>query len=427
MKSSSSLRKDAATNLSSNLLLALLGVGSGSLISYRFGASARGIVSIAQVVFSVSAGLGALGLGDSFLHFSARFRGPDRRQVIVGSVFGACVAASLGLVVGLLVTSFSKAAGQTPHFTLFCTCSATVTTMLIIPGGALRGGGRYFHWNLVRVLAATIWVIALAIVGGSNGGVPQFGWLTVIYCAPLGLLAVWQMSTLPSSPVADGERLRPDWSALLAFGIPSSFAALPLLLNARLDQVALGIDSSAKVVGLYAAAAGYCWATVPFGQAIATLTASRVAAQAKLVDQTRVLKQLAGLGSLFILISGAAAWIAAPWALRLLNGAGFGGSVSPARILLAGATLQGMTYLLEEGARGLGQPRLPMVAEILGLLTMTVGLVIFARRGSTPTAIASDVGYFASFGWMCVGIGRITGERPWAILRPKLDVKAVFA
>jgi O-antigen/teichoic acid export membrane protein len=205
---------------------------------------------------------------------------------------------------------------------------------------------------------------------------------------------------------------------LLAFGLPSSLALAPLMLNARIDQVALSLVKPADIVGQYVAAAGYCWATVPLGQAIANLTATRVAAQPDPGLRVATLRQLTRIGVTVIGMSGVVAWIAAPAALRILNGPGFGGAVGISRILIIGTSLQGVTFLLEEGARGLGRPRLAMRAELLGLLSMLALLLVLTRYGAIPTAVASATGYVVSFIVISRSVAQHSDVGMWNLVRP---------
>ena len=413
------LRRDASINAGSNIALAVLGIVSGSLVSYRFGPVGRGSLGAAQVVGALCAGFGAMGLGDAMLYWIASKRSVGTRLVLQASLIAAFVAGLLGTAVGVVVTTRTDIRTSSGDFVLFCGLVAGATAFYTVPTGALRGAGKYATWNGLRVGATSMWIVALLIVT-SIGHTLHLAIVGIVYAVSLtaiGSYAIVRTSReirLARLPERERHQLRP----LILFGLPSAFASAPLLLNARIDQVAVAINSSANNVGQYVAAAGYCWATVPFGQAIANLTATRVAAHADHNTRATTLRSLSGLGVTVVGASGFLAWIAAPIAIRLLNGPGFGGAVGIARILLVGATLQGVTFLLEEGARGLGRPKLAMVAELSGLVTMVALLAVFSRRGVTATAVASTMGYVMSFVVIVFAVGRVTSSQPWELLRP---------
>ncbi|MBI4934934.1 MAG: hypothetical protein HY828_13720 [Actinobacteria bacterium] len=413
----SSIRRDAWINAASNIALAVLGVVSGSIISYRFGAEGRGTLGAAQVVGALSAGFGAMGLGDALLYWIASQRRLTRSLVITASGVGTATATALGTGIGILVGTRIGGTSSAAEFTVFCAAVAGTTAFYTIPSGALRGASEFGRWNALRLSATISWIVALVIAASVSDEVPLL-LIAAVYSAALlvlgGLALVRVLVTLPT--ISSGRTgLRP----LLAFGLPSAFAWAPLLLNARIDQVALALNSSAGVVGQYAAAAGYCWATVPLGQAIANLTAPRVAAEPDARARGERLRSLSGLGVTVVGVSGLVAWIAAPFAIRLLNGSGFDDAVGIARILLIGATLQGSTFLLEEGARGLGRPRLAMFAEIAGLVVMVTLLVLYSARGATATATASTIGYVTSFMAIVIMVSKASGVSPVRLLTPR--------
>jgi O-antigen/teichoic acid export membrane protein len=420
-----SLRRDASLNAFSNLVLAVLGTASGSLISYRYGVEGRGVIGAAQVVAALTAGLGALGLGDALLYAIASGRRVTLSVLVRATVGAALVAALFGSIAGWIVSRRIDVGPHPSTFVWFCAVVASATGCLVVPSGALRGIGDWLTWNLVRALAVVGWIIAL-LVGGSSGSY-HLERIAFVYAAILVGLTLLAIVRCRIGLVRTPERQTLDSSMrfLLAFGLPSSLALAPLMLNARIDQVALSLVKPADIVGQYVAAAGYCWATVPLGQAIANLTATRVAAQPDPVLRVAILRQLTRIGVTVIGISGVVAWIAAPVALRILNGPGFGGAVGISRILIIGTSLQGVTFLLEEGARGLGRPRLAMRAELLGLLAMLALLLILTRYGALPTAVASAAGYVVSF----VVIGRSVAQHSevsmWDLVRPASIRRAI--
>ncbi|CAN5592963.1 hypothetical protein BH10ACT2_BH10ACT2_00140 [soil metagenome] len=414
-----SIRGHASINAVSNIGLAFLGIISGSLVSYKFGPEGRGTIGVVQVISALCAGFGALGLGDALLYWIASRRDVSLRLVIRSSIAATVVAGVFGTSMGLVVSRRIDVPGDGGAFVAFCGMVAAATAFYTVPTGALRGSSLFARWNALRLLAATSWIAAIVAVALIGGGlrILVIGCIYSVALVALGLNAIARVAPELQQRVgapAHDRRLRP----LLKFGLPSAFASAPLLLNARIDQVALAFNGSASTVGLYVAAAGYCWATVPLGQAIASLTATRVAAHRDAESRAAALRELSRLGVTVIGVSGVGAWLVAPFALRVLNGPSFGDAAAIARILLVGASLQGVTYLLEEGSRGLGLPKLAMYAELAGLGTMVVGLVLFSRGQAIPTALISTAGYVVSFLVIVLALMRATGSNPWSLLQP---------
>ena len=391
---SSSLARNTRINISANVVLGLLGVASGSLVSYRYGAGQRGAIGVAQVLAAVSASLGAMGLGDAALYMLAKRRDVRLRQLLWYCALAAPLGGLLGAVAGWIVATVSDDLFPAGTTAFFCGVLGAAGAVFALLSGAMRGLSDFIGWNILRIAAAAAWIFALLVRNGSDfdpiGAAVIYAVLMAFICTAQ---AVRLHSLIKQRAVTIELGSRPGLRSLLKFGLPSAFASTPLLLNARLDQVALGLFANQDDVGHYVAAVGYCWATVPLGQAIATQASARVAATD---DRLHEIRRLCRLGAVVILGSGLLAWLLAPIAIRVLNGTGFEASVGLSRILLIGTTLQGGTYLLEEISRGLGSPVAALRAELSGLISMTLLLIAMAPHGGVPTAIASSIGYLVS-------------------------------
>jgi O-antigen/teichoic acid export membrane protein len=298
-----------------------------------------------------------------------------------------------------------------------------------VPSGAIRGAGRFFWWNALRIAAALVWTGTL-VVEATRGTTVHLSFIGPVYAIGLTGVAVVGIALFqrhcrsqPPEPLLHCQR-EASLVPLLRFGIPSAFAYAPLLVNARGDQIALALHADHQTVGYYVAATAYCWATVPLAQAIATLTATRVASHHAADQRVAELVRLTRLGVTIVGLSGVVAWLLAPIGIGLLNGNGFGAAVAISRVLLIGATVQNITYLLEEGARGLGQPRFAMAAELVGLAVMVLLLVLLARFGAIATATASTIGYLASFMVIVAALTRHTKSTWRMLLRPSFRLNA---
>jgi O-antigen/teichoic acid export membrane protein len=416
-----SLRRDATVNAGANFVLAGLGVASGSYISYRFGPEGRGVVGVAQVLAAVGAGLGSLGLGDALLYFRASGAAHDRRRVIALALVAAGGAGLVGAALGLVLSVWINGTDVT-SFVAFSALTGSATGCFLVPLGVVRGAGHFALWNGARIVAAGWWLASL-IITGLDGEVHLLA-LSVVYGAGLVVLSVallrgrWE-------PTGGARTDAPTLRRLLGFGLPAALASAPLLLNARVDQVALSTGASETDLGYYVAAVAYCFAVVPLGQAIANLAATRVAERPE-GERAEVVRRLARVGSMVVLLAGGAAWVAAGWAVPLLNGDRFRPAVGITRILLVGASLQALTFIFEDSAKGLRKPGVAMRAELTGLAVMGVLLVFTVPHGLAPTAVASTIGFVASFAVAAVSVSRLTDTSLVSLLRPSLaDLRAL--
>jgi O-antigen/teichoic acid export membrane protein len=418
----SSLGRNTRINMLANAILGALGILSGSIVSYRYGAGQRGAIGVSQVLAALSASLGALGLGDAILHMLAKRRRITLAQLLGYALLTIPLAGLLGVGAGLAVAKVSGDLFNLGTMAFFCALLGASGAVFSLLGGALRGLSDFVGWNVLRIAAAVVWVLALLVRDGSDFDPIR---AAITYAVLMSLVCLAQALRIRKLLAGRAARIEldqtPGLRLLLRFGLPSAFATTPLLLNARLDQVALGLVANKVDVGHYVAAVGYCWATVPLGQAIATQAATTIAAASNPLPEIQKLCRLAGA---VIVGSGLLAWILAPEAIRLLNGDGFESSVGLARILLVGTTLQGTTYLLEEISRGLGAPSLALRAELAGLISMVLLLLVLASHGGTATAIASSIGYLISTLVAARSASRLVGVPIRGLVRGDSLVKA---
>jgi O-antigen/teichoic acid export membrane protein len=407
------MRRDLATNLAGNLLLAVMAVASGLLIARLFGPEGRGDFASIQVIAAFAAGLGALGLGDAVLYRTASGH-PVLASALVRLSLGAGVAAAvLAVPMGLLIGDGSGASG----FVAFAIGAAAATAIVMVAQGATRGAGRFGHWNLARILANVAWIACLlaATIGTGVNLVAA----AVVFVG--GYLAVWVwLAIAEARRDAPIRRERPRTTALLRFGIPAALASVPALVNGRLDLYVLAAVSPTTEVGYYAAAVGYCWAIAVLSQAVANLAFTRVAERSEPVARADLLRRLSQAAVVLVVLAVALAWLLAPWALPLLNSDEFERSISLARILLLGVGCQSIAFVLEEGTRGLGLPKLAMWAEIAGLAVMGVLLAAVAQDGPTAVAWASSAGYATTMAVAVLFTARATGIAGWRYLTPSV-------
>jgi O-antigen/teichoic acid export membrane protein len=89
-----------------------------------------------------------------------------------------------------------------------------------------------------------------------------------------------------------------------------------------------------------------------------------------------------------------ALWLAAGALIPAFYGSGFGGAVTPTRVILLGLTLDGVAGLISGLLYGAGRPGLNSWAMAAGLsVTVALDLLLIPRFGATGAAIASALAY----------------------------------
>ncbi|MDP6985261.1 MAG: hypothetical protein QGG05_19455, partial [Candidatus Latescibacteria bacterium] len=179
---------------------------------------------------------------------------------------------------------------------------------------------------------------------------------------------------------------------LLKYGLPSSLITFPLFLNSRVDQVIMIAMVPRSELGIYVAGVSFSLvALIPF-QALAKITAPRIAAAGqewRLISVRLILASVA--------IAAVTMLIALPltsWAFPTVMGNQFRTGVAAAQLLIAASTLRGCADVFQECIRGLGLPGRAVFVEIAGLVVGLATLfLLIDKHGVIGAAIASNLGY----------------------------------
>ena len=134
--------------------------------------------------------------------------------------------------------------------------------MVALSSGVLLGVAAFRSWNLFRSLPPLAWLATLGTFAAV--GVQGAAQVSTTYLVAISLLipvSMWLALRLtPRASAAPSGELARD---LLRFGAPAAPASVPLLLNLRLDQVAMSALVPASQLGLYAAAVSWSGALTP--------------------------------------------------------------------------------------------------------------------------------------------------------------------
>lgn len=376
-----------------NLLLAVLGLASAGLAGRLLGTTGRGELAAIQVVGAFVLLVCLFGLPDAALYGVSRE--PRRAGHISGTA--AALVAALSVVVVLIASPLAHRflAGYGPEVQragVVYLLSCPVLALVLLGQQILRGRQQFAWWNVLRVAVAGVWLAVLVGVAMVDGGhVGRIAFWYVLALLALLPLVVWVVHHHVPGPY---QPRRADARSLLAFGLPSFGAALPQLLNLRLDQLMLTSMVKASDLGLYAAAVGWSWAVNPVLMAIAPIIFPKVASAATSQEQAELLSRASRLGVAAASIVAIGVAALTPLGIRLLYGPSFGPSTGPAVVLVLAGAVFGYGYILEEGTRGLGRPKAVLVAELAALaVTVVVLLVAVPVVGIMGAALASLVGY----------------------------------
>jgi O-antigen/teichoic acid export membrane protein len=381
--------------IGTNVLLALMGLGSGPLVARLLGPTGRGQLAAIQNLYWFVATLATLGMSEATLYFIAR--DPSRgKRILTSSVTLTLLAAPLFVAASYSFAPLFLAAqsATTVKAARLCLLGLPLYAMLVVPISALRGSNDIVRWNLVRLFPALFWLLLLVLVAAFTTPTPRLlgiGYLGILVAAIVPTLII-VVRRLSGNLVLEPR----SWSQLLRYGIPLAGASVPINLNLRLDQLLMGAFLPASSLGIYVVAVAWSSAVTPFIAAVGAVLFPRIARASEhsrgalLAQGTRA----AMFGAALVVLLTSAA---TPVAIPLLFGPSFRDSVSVAFLLVTAAGISAMNTVFEEGLRGIAQTSAVMYGEGVGLVITVISLLLLLPPlGILGAGIASIVGSSAT-------------------------------
>jgi O-antigen/teichoic acid export membrane protein len=371
--------------------LAVVGLMTGVLAARLLGTEGRGHLAAAQAVGSLLGAVGSLSLGEALVYFVGR--GKHSPWVVLKTATLLATASVAVLVSIALLVMPAVLSGQPASIGPARAYSLIGLTFVLLgfPITYVRALQRYGLWNVLRFISPMCWLIALLLfflVGSRDvlSLVLSFVALQALFI-PLAWLLSARLHEDRGPP--DSALIRP----MLGYGAPLFVATLPHVLNVRLDQLLIANVQTADQLGIYAVSVSWAGLGLPLMGAIGSVLFPKLAALERE-------KGRAGLGRSsragVVIASGIGIVIAvsAPVAVPLLFGESFAVPIVLPVLLAAATAILGVNGIIEEGLRGLGEPRSILVGELTGLaVTILLLFLLLPIWGITGAAVASLGGY----------------------------------
>lgn len=403
-----------------NVVLSGFGVITGILLARLLGPEGRGVLAAAQLWPFFVATLAVVGLPEALVYFSARER--ERAGNHLASSVSLALLMSIPfafiaylLMPVLLVEQPPDVVALARRLLVVIPINATLG-MVLHP---LRGRGDFRAWNALRLVPTVAWLSlllsagALGIRGPASIAIAQVVMFALLII-PLGLVVVLRIQGVFKIETR-------SWKPMLVYGAPSMFATVPHLLNLRLDQMVMAAFLLPESLGLYVVAVAWAGATQPLLAAIGSVLLPNVASQNGHQAQSSVLIGGVRLAVLAALLLAPVMIALTPIALPLILGTDFRPAIPPAILLIVASSVLGVNLVMEEGARGLGKPKIVMWAELCGAGATFAALYALVRPfGIAGAAVASLFGYLATSLVLLTALSRVLGEPVGSFLRPSI-------
>jgi O-antigen/teichoic acid export membrane protein len=366
-----------ASTAAANGALSIVGLVTGMLAARLLGPEGRGQLAAAQAWPLFLVMLGSFGLTEAVAYFVAR--SPSRARAALATGLMLAVPFTLAAVVAgvwLLPRVLPRQTTEVQQVAMMCLVLVPLMTLAAAPSQALRGGGRYRAWNVLRLVTPLAWLAALVAVQGTDHA--NISTLALAFIGATALAGVvthlYAWRTLAGSVLPDRSLVRP----MLAYSAPTMAATIPHWLNLRLDQLIVIAFLDARALGLYVVAVAWSTAAHPLAEVVAH---NAVPALAGAKDPWQRARLVYRAGAVAAIGTSVPLLALTPTLLPSIFGVEFRAAVPVALVMVLAGAVDAANAVGAECLRGVGRPRAVLFAECVGLAVTVVALPILVVLG----------------------------------------------
>ncbi len=185
-----------------------------------------------------------------------------------------------------------------------------------------------------------------------------------------------------------------EWKLALAYGIRYHPGVVTAFTTLRLDQLLLGGMASSPAIGLYFIAVRLSEMTTVLASSVADVLMPEVAACRRVEESVQLLTRSLRQTIYTYLLVLIPLWLGAPVILRVAYGEEFLAATWTLRLLLIASLIWSAGAIVISGLNGLGYPGLSTIARLASAVVTVLALLYWLpTRGIVGAALASLLGY----------------------------------
>ncbi len=402
-------------------------VVSGVIVARMLGPENRGYLALLVLAPLVLAQAGALGIPLAVTYQIAR----DRTTTAgIWAALRPVVLFQAGLLAGLHCLLLWALLRNDPEYVT----TAALVTIVLVPAhlaqqyglAILQGRERFLAFNILRTAPAAVYAAAVAVLLVLD--LDGLGDVVLLWTGANVAIGLLTLTVALRGLGPRGEAPVPPVREMVAFGAKGLLGASSPIEYYRLDQAVVGLFLTPVALGIYAVALAFTNLPRFISTSVGMVAYPHVAAQSDPVEARRQLWRFFLLTVAACAAVVVALEVSAEWLVPFFFGSEFESAVPIVRIVLVSALLIAARRILADGARGLGQPGLGTVAELVSLVALVPALAVFMPMwGVEGVAAALVVAGAVSLPVMVIGLAR-SGREPAAApqrLRPPPELRPV--
>ena len=387
------------------------------VLARELGPAGRGSVAFATVAALLTARLVKVGFGQATSVLAAER--PASRGMLLSNLLGFSLVSGLAgaaVVVGSLLLLGVQPAGVGVEASVLL--AVAILAASLVDDGFLIGCGRLRAAAAISASGGWLYAVFVLAVAGLAG-------MRVETALAAWIAAHLLWAALLASIGARVAGLRaPDVRLLVEsvrFGLRAWSGSVSQFLNARLDQILVGVIASSATLGIYSVAVNAAEVLLFLPNAVATAllpTLVRVGPDGGALERTlRTFRSSLLVTFATILVAGVAGGILIP----IVFGEAFRGSVEPFLLLLPGALGYVALSIFASSLLAARSPGLASTSRVTALgLGLALDLALIPLLGASGAAAAASAAFIAG-GASAVVLYRRRARFRWSALVPARD------
>ena len=382
----------------------------------------RGAVAFVTVSALVISGLAGFGTAEATRVFAAQrpqVRPRLLTNVVLASAGGGMIGGGIAYA-ALVLLADARPAGV-GSLELAAIAAGSVVGALGLAGAAFLHGCSRFR-AYARLLAAGPWLYALLLAATWAGAGLTVGRAAVAWVIAQAVPALL-FCTAAARGVGFGRPDLPLMAETIRYGARAWLGGLAHLLNARVDQVLLGLLATQAALGTYAVAVNASEVLFYLPSAVATALLPAVARSGGAAGVERTLRVFRVV-TILTLAAVSVAAVLGPVLIPVVFGAAYHGSVEPFLLLLPSALGFVASAVFSNALLASGAPALSSLGPVVSLTVgVTLDLVLIPTHGAAGAAVAASAALLSGGAAAAVVYGVRSGLPPGALVPRRADIE----
>jgi O-antigen/teichoic acid export membrane protein len=379
--------------LVTGLAIQVCGLITGVLTARSLGPAERGELLAVLLWPTIFANVGMVGANLALTRAAAASGNDDSARWHRVAVVLACGLSAVSAALGVWLMPHLLVGDKAHLVTL-----AQIGLLLIpldIAGQLLlasdHGRMRWRRFNAIRASFYGIYVVLVVALWATSRS--SVAWFMAAFLVSHALAVLYRLALYRPLPRLDRAELD-DCRRVFTAGLPFAWSTAGNLLALQIDKIVVVALLATSEVGLYAAAFTFTAPLALVGESMGLTTLAWLSRGEASTAAGRALATAYRQAIVLAVAVCVPLMLVIPVMAPALFGEAFRGAVPPAMFLAVGSALASASVVLQQGLKGINQPRDVGISHVTGALAMAAAaFALHGRFGLLGVAFANVVGF----------------------------------